>query len=124
MLQTISRDLIQQCRHRLLLMKADLLNRARSLRAEFCQNDKNAGDEIDQSVAHLAEHNFLVAQDRIRHQLMEIEFALARIDAGHFGTCEETLEPIEAERLLAIPYTRLSIEGAEIRDASRKKFAR
>ena len=124
MFQGLSKELIQQCRQKLLLMKNDLLNRSRHLRSEFAQNDKNSGDEIDQTVAHLAEHNFLISQERIRVQLMEIEFALGRIESGQFGTCEETLEPIEKERLLAIPYTRLSIEGAEIRDASRKKFAR
>lgn len=124
MFQGITKEIVQQCRQKLLLLKNDLLNRARHIRGEFAQNDKNSGDEIDQTVAHLAEHNFLVAQERIRFQLMEIDFALGRIEAGQFGTCEETLEPIETDRLLAIPYTRLSIEGAEIRDASRKKFAR
>lgn len=124
MFQGISKEIIQQCRQKLLLMKNDLLNRARHIRSEFTQNDKNSGDEIDQTVAHLAEHNILVAQERIRTQLMEIEFALARIENGQYGTCEETFEPIEKDRLLAIPYTRFSIEGAEIRDASRKKFAR
>ncbi len=124
MFQGLSKEIIQQCRHKLLLMKNDLLNRARHIRAEFAQNDKSSGDEIDQTVAQLAEHNILVSQERIRTQLMEIEFALARIEAGQFGTCEETQEPIESDRLLAIPYTRLSIEGAEIRDASRKRFAR
>jgi DnaK suppressor protein len=124
MFQGLSRDLIQECRQKLLLMKNDLLNRARGLRKEFAQNDKNSGDEIDQTVAHLAEHNFLISQERIRFQLMEIEFALGRIESGQFGVCEETQELIEKERLLAIPYTRLSIEGAEIRDASRKRFAR
>jgi DnaK suppressor protein len=124
MFQGISREIVQECRQKLILLKQDLLNRARHLRSEFAQNDKNSGDEIDQTVAHLAEHGFLVAQERIRHQLMEIDFALGRIEAGQFGTCEETQELIEADRLLAIPYTRLSIEGAEIRDASRKKFAR
>jgi DnaK suppressor protein len=124
MFQGLSKEIIQQCRHKLILMKNDLLNRARHLRSEFAQNDKNSGDEIDQAVAHLAEHNFLVSQERIRFQLMEIEYALGRIESGQFGTCEETQEVIEKERLLAIPYTRLSIEGAEIRDASRKKFAR
>jgi len=124
MFQGISRDIVQQCRQKLLLMKQDLLNRARHIRNEFAQNDKNSGDEIDQAVAHLAEHNFLVSQERLRHQLVEIEYALARIESGQFGTCEETQEPIEPDRLIAIPYTRLSIEGAEIRDASRKKYAR
>jgi DnaK suppressor protein len=55
---------------------------------------------------------------------MEIEFALARIENGTFGICEETSEMIESERLKAIPYTRLCIEGAEIREMRSKKFAR
>mgnify|MGYP000852469493 FL=1 len=69
-------------------------------------------------------NQYLIIQDRIRHQLMEIEYALARIENGSFGICEETFEPIEGDRLLAIPYTRLSIEGAEIREQHSKKFAR
>jgi DnaK suppressor protein len=60
----------------------------------------------------------------MRLQLFEIESALARIDSNVFGICEETLEPIEVERLLAIPSTRLSIEGAELREAVKRKFAR
>lgn len=122
--QVLSQDLIRECQVRLLRMRQDLLNRARHIREEFSANDKNSGDEIDQTVAHLAEHHFLIAQERVRHQLIEINYALARIENGRFGFCEETDEPIEAERLLALPYTRLSIEGAEIRESSERRFAR
>lgn len=121
--QLLSNDVVTECKKRLLQMKQELLNRARVGRAEFALNDKSSGDEIDQSVAFLTEHNFLVNQDRIRHQLLEIESALGRIERGEFGICEETFEAIEIDRLLAIPYTRLSIEGAEIRDSIRKRFA-
>ena len=55
---------------------------------------------------------------------MEIEMALGRIERGSYGICEETEEPIELERLLTIPWTRLSIEGAEIRESIRKRYAR
>lgn len=120
----IAPEIIAECKKRLLVLKADLLNQAKQLRNELLQNDSASGDEVDQSVAHLTEHNFLIAQDRIRHRLFEIEQALARIEKGHFGLCEETQEPIESERLLAIPYTRLSIEGAEIRESITKKFVR
>ncbi len=116
--------IIQECQRKLVMLKQEILNRARHIRSEFAQNDKNAGDEADQTVAHLAEHHFLVNQERLRQQLIEIEFALARIERGQFGICEETLEPIEQDRLLAIPYTRLSIEGAELREATQKRFAR
>jgi DnaK suppressor protein len=112
----LSTDTIKLCRAKLLSMKQDLLNRSREIRAAFTLNDKNTGDEIDQSVAFLAEHNFLINQERIRFQLAEIESALARIEKGNFGFCEETQELIEVDRLLALPFTRLSIEGAELRE--------
>ncbi len=72
----------------------------------------------------LAESEFLSMHERLRKQLMEIELALGRIEKGSYGVCEETDEPIEADRLLAIPWTRLSIEGAEIRESIRRRYAR
>lgn len=120
-------DVMRECRQKLVLMKQEILNRVRSSARQFqhdLSNRVTSGDEIDQTVAQLEEHNFLVTQERMRNQLLEIEFALGRIEAGTFGVCEETEEPIEKERLLAIPWTRLSIEGAEIREAMSHRFAR
>lgn len=124
MLEAINQDIIIICKGKLIAMKQDLLNRIRNLKSEFAMLDKISGDEIDQTVAHVSENQYLIIQDRIRNQLLEIEFALARIENGTFGICEETSEPIETERLMAIPYTRLCIEGAEIREMHAKKFAR
>jgi RNA polymerase-binding protein DksA len=42
--------------------------------------------------------------------LREIDAALARIDAGTYGTCEGCGGQIAAERLEALPYTTLCIE--------------
>jgi DnaK suppressor protein len=72
----------------------------------------------------MQESEFISNQERLRMQLAEIEFALARIESGTYGVCEETEEPIEVDRLLAIPWTRLSIEGAEIREAMGRRYAR
>ncbi len=116
-------ELYATCKQRLLKMKADLMNRAKQSADHFNQIDKASGDEIDQSAAHQEEHAFLVNQYRIKEQMLEIEHALARIQQGTYGICEETDERIETERLLAIPWTRLSIEGAEIRENSNKKYA-
>ncbi len=121
---TLPFEVVTECKRRLLTLKTDLLNQARQLRAELLQNDAISGDEVDQAVAHLTEHSFLVAQDRLRIKLFEIEQALGRIENGQFGVCEETQEPIETDRLLAIPYTRLSIEGAEIREAQSRRYLR
>ncbi len=122
--ETISQQVILECRKKLLLMKEELMNRMRGARLEVTAQDKMSGDEIDQTVAQNIENQFAMTQNRIRMQLLEVENALARIQKGQFGICEETQEFIEEQRLLALPYTRLSIEGAELREAISKKFAR
>lgn len=115
-------NLYKVCRQKLLKIKADLLNRAKQSTHDFNQIDKARGDEIDQSAAHQEEHAFLVNQNRIKSQLLEIELALARLKNGTYGICEITEEKIEYERLLAIPWTRLSIEGAEMSESAQKKY--
>jgi DnaK suppressor protein len=119
----IPATIIDQCRKILVSLKQDLLNRAQFSAQAFGSTERS-GDEIDQTVAQLEEHSFLVNQERLRGQILEIEYALGRIEQGCYGVCEETGEPIEIDRLLAIPWTRLSIEGAEIRDALKRRFMR
>ncbi len=119
----VSEKLVSECKGKLLQSKADLLNRVKEAKINFDTDDKG-GDEADQSVRVLAEQEFLNMTDRLRSQLLEIESALGRIENGSFGYCEETEELIEPERLRAIPWTRLSIEGAEMRESMNKRFAR
>ena len=117
----LSEQVIAICKNKLLQMKFQLLNQIKSAAADFNLVDKSRGDESDLSAAHQEEHNYLISQTRMKTQLVEIEFALARIETGSYGICEETEETIETERLLAIPWTRLSIEGAEIRESQVRK---
>ena len=119
----ISEKLVSECKGKLLQTKADLLNRVKEAKMNFDTEDKG-GDEADQTVRVLAEQEFLNMTDRLRNQLLEIESALGRIENGTFGYCEETEELIETDRLRAIPWTRLSIEGAEMRESMNKRFAR
>jgi len=114
--------LLAECKKQLLEAKADILNRVKEARTHLNQEDKG-GDEADQTMRVLAEAEFLSMHDRLRAQLLEIEMALARIESGTYGICEETEETIEPERLRAIPWTRLSIEGAELREATKKRYA-
>jgi DnaK suppressor protein len=122
--RNLSESFIQECKRRLLQTKREILDRVRNSRMEFQTLDKAGGDEADQTMSLLAENDYLTTQMRLKEQLLEIEMALARIERGCYGICEETDEPIEFERLKALPWTRLSIEGAEIREAMRRKFAR
>lgn len=121
----LSRELVEHCKSKLIAAKVELLNRVRESRQDLHNGDDNkGGDEGDQTLRALAESEFLSMHERLRKQLMEIESALGRIEKGLYGICEETEEMIEPERLLAIPWTRLSIEGAEIRESLGKKYAR
>ena len=120
----LPKALVEKCKQKLLLSKEDILNRVKDARDNLNRDDTKGGDEGDQTVRALEESQFLRLNERFRKQLMEIEMALSRIDGGTYGICEETEEVIESERLMAIPWTRLSIEGAEIRESLNKRYAR
>ena len=57
--------------------------------------------------------------------LYEIEEAIQRIFNGTYGTCEITGEPIAKDRLMAVPFTRYSLEGQrELEKQRRSKIQR
>jgi DnaK suppressor protein len=118
----VSQKILKACKQKLLMAKADILNRYHNHFSDLRERE-TGGDEADQSMSILAENQLFAVQQRLRSQLSEIESALSRMERGTFGICEETDEPIEPQRLLAIPWTRLSIEGAEIREAAHSKRA-
>lgn len=119
----LSPQLLEECKQKLIDAKSDILNRFQTSRSDLVSEDRG-GDEGDQTVRALQESEFLSMNERLRSKLVEIESALARIENGNYGVCEETEEQIEVDRLRAIPWTRLSIEGAEIRESMTKKYAR
>ena len=55
----------------------------------------------------------LRARDRQRKLVSKIDAALARIEDGSYGYCEETGEPIGLRRLDARPIATLSVEAQE-----------
>jgi len=77
------------------------------------------GDQTDQSSAETDRD--LIALNRARAQKMlgDVDRALARIENGTFGICEETGRPIGLKRLEAQPTATLSIEAQEARERVR-----
>jgi RNA polymerase-binding transcription factor DksA len=49
-------------------------------------------------------------EEGAKETLFEIDAALQRIEDGTYGTCDGCGKPIGAERLAAIPWTRLCID--------------
>jgi RNA polymerase-binding transcription factor DksA len=55
----------------------------------------------------------------LRDLIQKIQAALARMDEGSYGRCETCGQPIEAERLDALPYTTLCLNDARRRSRVR-----
>ncbi|MCB0356902.1 MAG: TraR/DksA family transcriptional regulator, partial [Bdellovibrionales bacterium] len=91
-MEELKPELVQKCKVKLIDAKADILNRVREAKENLNKNfdDAKGGDEGDQTLRALAETEFLNMNERLRKQLVEIEMALARIESGSYGICEET----------------------------------
>jgi DnaK suppressor protein len=74
----------------------------------------NADDEHDPEGATIAFERQQVAAllDRTRRRLADVEAALERRAAGHYGVCETCGRPIASERLTARPAARTCIDCA------------
>lgn len=64
----------------------------------------------------------LRTRDRERKLLKKVQQAIASIDAGEYGWCEETGEPIGIPRLLARPTATLSLEAQQRRELKQKLY--
>ena len=64
----------------------------------------------------------LRARDRERKLIAKIDAALARIEDGSYGYCEETGDPIGIPRLLARPTATLSVEAQQRRELKQKMY--
>jgi DnaK suppressor protein len=64
----------------------------------------------------------LRTRDRERKLLKKISQSIVRIDAGDYGFCDETGEPIGLRRLMARPTATLSLEAQQRRELKQKMF--
>ena len=105
----------------LALRRADLLRlRERILRAaaDLAADDAGLG-EINSAAGdqHIADHASdlvdlevdLSLEENAGNVIAEIDEALARLDAGTYGTCSVCGEAIPEERLAAVPYATLCL---------------
>lgn len=102
-------------RVRLRAMRAELERNAR-MTAEHLHGAIALPDPNDRATVEEAQALELRVRDRERKLLKKIDEALARIEDGSYGFCEETGEPIGLPRLLARPTASLSIEAQELRE--------
>lgn len=112
-------DLLHALRRQLAAERARLLDRARALLAsetgaELGDDGADHGDRQDRARQERDRQAALHLSRADQERLAEVEAALARMDAGTYGLCEDTGEPIPAERLRAMPTARRTIEAQEL----------
>jgi DnaK suppressor protein len=107
---------------KLTAMRDEILENARETGVHLKENEVFA-DPNDR--ATVEEENLLEqrVRDRERKLLKKINSSLARIEAGEYGYCQETGDPIGLPRLLARPTAELSIEAQEKHERLEKLYA-
>ncbi|HEX5804711.1 MAG TPA: RNA polymerase-binding protein DksA [Macromonas sp.] len=103
-------------------LKQDILANAGETTEHLREDTVVVPDPADRATIEEEHALELRTRDRERKLLKKIEQALARIDAGDYGYCDETGEPIGVGRLLARPTANLSIEAQQRRELKQKLF--
>ncbi len=104
---------VEYFRQRLLRWRNDLLMEANGTLVSLSQGGILEPDITDRASVETDRALELRTRDRARKLIGKIDQALARIEAGTYGFCEETGEPIGLKRLMARPIATLSIEAQE-----------
>jgi DnaK suppressor protein len=100
-------------RKKLVDWKDDILKESRETLANLQNDSENHPDIADRASSETDRSIELRSRDRQRKLISKIDAALARIEEGTYGFCEETGEPISIKRLDARPIATLSIEAQE-----------
>ncbi len=109
-------------RLKLTVLKQDMLNNAGETTEHLREDTVVVPDPADRATIEEEHALELRTRDRERKLLKKIEQSINRIDAGDYGYCDETGEPIGVGRLLARPTATLSLEAQQRRELKQKMF--
>ncbi|AOO83136.1 transcriptional regulator, TraR/DksA family [Bosea sp. OK403] len=109
-------------RGKLLSWKNEILKEAKETLVTLQSESENHPDIADRASSETDRAIELRARDRQRKLIAKIESAIARIDEGSYGYCEDTGEPISLKRLEARPIATLSLEAQERHERNERVF--
>lgn len=109
-------------RAKLLTWKEEILKEAKTTLQQLQEENVNHPDLTDRASSETDRAIELRARDRQRKLISKIDAALARIEDGSYGYCEETGEPISLKRLEARPIATLSVEAQERHEKREKVY--
>jgi len=103
----------QYFKEKLLAWRKELTTKSELFFEELKENGIRSADIIDLSAQQAEVFADFNTRERQSKLLQEIDFALARIEAGEYGYCEITGEDIGLKRLEARPVATRCIEAQE-----------
>ncbi|MES2091693.1 MAG: RNA polymerase-binding protein DksA [Pseudomonadota bacterium] len=109
-------------RARLTVLKDELLSNAGETTEHLREDTSIVPDPADRATIEEEHALELRTRDRERKLLKKISQALARIESGEYGYCDETGEPIGLGRLIARSTATLSLEAQQRRELKQKMF--
>lgn len=109
-------------RRKLSILKQEILNSAGATTEHLREDTVVVPDPADRATIEEEHALELRTRDRERKLLKKIEQSIVLIDAGEYGYCDETGEPIGVGRLLARPTATLSLEAQQRRELKQKMF--
>lgn len=109
-------------RKRLLDWKDEILRQTRETLAILHEDSTQHADLADRATSETDRATELRTRDRQRKLIAKIDAAIARIDDGSYGYCEDTGEPIGLKRLDARPIATLSVEAQERHERREKVY--
>ncbi len=103
-------------------LKDNLLSNAGETTEHLREDTTIVPDPADRATIEEEHALELRTRDRERKLLKKISQSLTRIEAGEYGFCDETGEPIGLGRLIARPTATLSLEAQQRRELKQKMF--
>lgn len=116
----MSAQQIEYFREKLLKWREDLQKETAETLHHMQEESLNEPDTNDRASTETDRSLELRTRDRERKLVLKINQALARIDDGSYGFCEETGVPIGVARLDARPIATLCLEAQEIHERLEK----
>lgn len=109
-------------KNKLITWKEDIIARTRETIAGLTTDATQHADIADRATSETDRSLELRARDRQRKLVNKIDAALARIEDGSYGYCDDTGDPIGLRRLDARPVATLSLEAQERHERREKVY--
>lgn len=111
--------LVEEFKKRLVDARVQLMRTVAVTSEELASLEDQPGDPLEDVPVQDVANTLSRLEGREHHQLDEVNAALARLEAGTYGVCEQCSRPIPLARLRAMPTAHYCVECQAIEERRR-----